>query len=104
MKVAAVERPEKTDNDQVNRNDIVQHSRHLKKSRALEVVLRLPHRPLLANLSSQCASDSTQHKECESNDQNESKYAGADVHVDLQIASERTLEHYETKQSGRHRT
>jgi hypothetical protein len=28
MKAAATERPAKTDNDQVNSNDIVQHSRH----------------------------------------------------------------------------
>jgi hypothetical protein len=86
MKVAAAERPEKTDNDQVDRSAIVQHSRHheTKNTAHLRSHCGHPHRPLLANLSSQCASDSTQHKEYESNDQNESKYAADDVHADLQ--------------------
>jgi len=34
MKVAAAERPAKSDSDQVNRNDIVQHSRHHKSKNA----------------------------------------------------------------------
>ena len=54
---------------------------------------------------SQYDSGSTQHKEHESNDQNESKYAAADVHVDLQIV--RLSGHWNikrTQQSVRYRT
>ena len=52
MKVAAAEQPQQTDNDQIDRNDIVQQSRHHKNENAahLKVSLRLPYRHPLANL------------------------------------------------------
>lgn len=83
MKVAAAEQPrdQETDIDQIDRNHIWRICR------------------------SWYDSDSTQYKEYESNDQNESKYAAADVHVDLQVV--RLSGHWNikrTKQSGRYRT
>jgi hypothetical protein len=52
MKVAAAEQSQQTDNDQIDRNDVVQQSRHHKNKNAahLEVALRLPYRHPLANL------------------------------------------------------
>ena len=85
MKVAAAERPPETDNDQITRP--VQLSRHHKNENAAHL---RSHCVCLIGIRwpicrSQYDSGSTQHKEYESNDQNESKYAAADVHVDLQV-------------------
>jgi hypothetical protein len=107
MKAPVAEQPQETGNDQIRRRDIVQQSRHHKNKSA-------PHLRshcvwligmLLPICRSQYNSGSTQYKEYDSNDQNESEYAAADVHVDLQVV--RLKGHWnikKTKQSGRHRT
>ena len=107
MKVAAAERPQETDNDQIDRNHIVQQSRHHKHKNA---ALLRSHCVCLIGIRwpicrSQYDSGSAQYKEYESHDQNESEYAAADVHVDLQVV--RLSGHWNiqrTKQSGRYRT
>jgi hypothetical protein len=107
MKVAAAERPQETDNDQRDRNHIVQQSRHHKHKNA---ALLRSHCVCLIGIRwpicrSQYDSGSTQYKEYESHDQNESKYAAADVHVDLQVV--RLSGHWNSKRttpSGRYRT
>src|ERR1700691_6114014 len=88
MKAAAAEQSHKTDNDQIDGDDIVQQSRH-HKNKKCRALLR-SHCVCLIGIRwpiyrSQYDSGSTQYKEYESNDQNESKYAAADVHVDLQV-------------------
>jgi hypothetical protein len=104
MKTAAAEQP---DNDQIDRSDIVQRSRHHKNENAASLRLRCV---CLIGIRwpvcrSQYDSGSTQYKEYESNDQNESKYAAADVHVDLQVVRLSGQWNIKgTQQSVRHRT
>jgi hypothetical protein len=107
MKVAAAESLRETHNDRIDRNHIVQQSRHHKHKNA---ALLRSHCVSLIGIRwpiyrSQYDSGSTQYKEYESHDQNESKYAAADVHVDLQVV--RLSGHWNSKrttQSGRYRT
>jgi hypothetical protein len=103
MKAAAAEQPD----NEIARSDIVQRLRHHRNKNA--ATLRL-HCVCLIGIRwpvcrSQCDSGSTQYKEYESHDQNESKYAAADVHVDLQVvrlSGQWNIKR--TQQSVRHRT